>query len=608
MKRKTHFTRKNLIFQSLLFFYLLVVFGSGFICDANNGIIQKNSPLKKLLIGALHLPSISAEMDGWIILGLFVVFTFILSGALIFESRLARFYEKKIFTTKWSTIYGASAGVFVGLWIGLSFLAQVHNSVEEIANNFAFFGESLLVGTILFLLVALPILFLVMLIVNFKNIDKPFRFSKGEEEEDIDDEESTDKVIGKAGAVEANSLVSALGSGSGVSPLSELTDNLDDDDEKEEEEKSPSLGSKEYVFPGLCTIDEEEQSRTPSVVPSTSLSLAEIVADFRKYLAKKEGLYFSLATLRSFLAGMAASRLLILEGLSGTGKSSLARYFSEYIGEESFFEPVQASWRDRTSLLGFFNDFAHRYDETDFLKRLYQRTYRPDDINIMVLDEINISRVEYYFADFLSIMEYPLDQWKLRILQVPYDFEGPEHLPSGVLAIPESTWFIGTANKDDSTYTITDKVYDRAITISFDERNVPFEVTEDVHPIHLSYSGLNRLFAEALADEKKRLSKADLEKFFQLTGFVSDTFDITFGNRVLNQMEILVPVYVACGGSKEDALDFLFARKVLCKLEGRFEDYVRQGLLDLANLLDEIYGKEAFPLTRRNIQKMIKRL
>ena len=89
----------------------------------------------------------------------------------------------------------------------------------------------------------------------------------------------------------------------------------------------------------------------------------------------------------------------------------------------------------------------------------------------MVLDEMNISRVEYYFADFLSIMEYPEDEWVLKIMQLPYNFEAPNHLEDGNLAISNTTWFIGTANKDDSTYTITDKVYDRAIVISFNERN-----------------------------------------------------------------------------------------------------------------------------------------
>ena len=602
-KRKTHFTRKNYIFLSLLFFYLLFVAGSGFFADTGNALISENSPLRKVLFSMLKLPSVSVSFEGWMVLGLFCVYAFLCAGALIYEMRLAMFYEKKLFTPKWILIYSLTFFGGAVLWLGLSFLAQIGRGEGAIGNSFLFFGESLLIGTLLFVVLALPILFFCMMVVNFRNIDKPFRFNKGEDTEDIDDEQDNKQEPTLASA-DGLSLASALGPSS--SALSNLTNSLDG--EEKDEQTEAELGSKEYVFPGLCTIDEVEETRTPLNQSETTLSLREISEDFRRYLAKNEGLYFSIDTIRAFLSGMAASRLLILEGLSGTGKSSLARYFSEYIGEESFFEPVQASWRDRTSLLGFFNDFSRKYNETDFLKRLYQMTYRPNDINIMVLDEVNISRVEYYFADFLSIMEYPIDKWKLRILQVPYEFEGPSHLENGVLKIPENTWFIGTANKDDSTYTITDKVYDRAITISFADRNEPFEVEGEVAPIHLTYKGLNALYAKALSTESNRLTKEDFARFAKLISFLSDTFDITFGNRVLNQIEILVPVYVSCGGTKEDALDFLFARKVLYKLEGRFEDYVRQGLLDLLDLIDETYGKEKFPLTRHNVGKLIKRL
>ncbi len=599
--RKTHFTRKNFIFIALLFFYLLFLLASGFIADGNNSIIKPNSPLKGLFISSLHLPEVSVGMSGWLVLGLFAVYFFFFACAFLYEMRLAKFYEKKIFTTKWSLIYTGTFVLLSVLWVGLSLLANIGKNVAE---SFLFFGESLLIGTILFLVLGLPIFFLVMLIVNVRNVDKPFRFNKGEDTEDIDDVKKESESTEGNATPSSDSLVSALGTNSSLQALTAGLSGA----EGEESTKDVPLGSKEYVFPGLCSIDEEEESRVAKIVEETNYDLSRIVETFRLYLAKNEGLYFSLDTLRAFLSGMAASRLIILEGLSGTGKSSLARYFSEFLGEESFFEAVQASWRDRTSILGFYNDFSKRYSETDFLKRLYRMTYRTNDINIMVLDEVNISRVEYYFADFLSILEYPIDKWNLRILQVPYDFEGPNHLEDGVLKIPENTWFIGTANKDDSTYTITDKVYDRAITIAFDDRNEPFEVKEDVAPIHLSYSHLNDLFANAIAEEKNRLSKAELMTFERLTSFISETFDITFGNRVLNQIEILVPVYVACGGKKTDALDFLFARKVLYKLEGRYEDYVKQGLQDLESLLDTLYGKDCFPLTHHALRKLIKRL
>ena len=67
--------------------------------------------------------------------------------------------------------------------------------------------------------------------------------------------------------------------------------------------------------------------------------------------------------------------------------------------------PVQPSWRDRAEMIGYLNEFT-KFNETDFLKAIYEATYRTD-INFIVLDEMNLARIEYYFADFLSVLEMP---------------------------------------------------------------------------------------------------------------------------------------------------------------------------------------------------------
>ena len=193
-------------------------------------------------------------------------------------------------------------------------------------------------------------------------------------------------------------------------------------------------------------------------------------------------------------------------------------------------------------------------------------------------------------------------------MQFPYDFEAPEHLTDGILKIPSNTYFIGTANKDESTFTITDKVYDRAITIDFDDRNEPFSVTGDSDKVTLSYERLQELFASAIADEENQLTMEDYKTFKTLTDYTYDMFDLTFGNRIMRQIQLFVPVFVACGGKKEDALDFMFARKVVSKLEGRFEDYIKEGLLNLKTLIVKNYGENAFPQTNHLIDKFIRKL
>ena len=368
------------------------------------------------------------------------------------------------------------------------------------------------------------------------------------------------------------------------------------------------LGDREKVFPALSAMDIHFRYTVCPPRATADISLEELCVKFRNYLAKEESLYFDMETIRIFISAFAASQFMILEGLSGTGKSSLPRYFSKFVNGKLLFTPVQATWRDKSSILGFFNEFSKTYTETDFLIQLYHANYDPDRIHIFVLDEMNISRVEYYFADLLSVLEYPKSEWKLRLMQIPYGFVPPEQIADGNVQIMPNCYFVGTANKDDSTFSIADKVYDRAITLDFDYRNKPFKVTEETPTISLSASKLQSLYEEAIANEENHLTDEDRAKLDQLSTFVYEQFDVAFGNRIMNQIEKLVPTLIACGGTKEEALDFIFARKVLVKLEGRFEEYVRGALNQLMQLLHQLYGPGVFKHSEKEIRNLIRKL
>lgn len=607
--KKTHFTRKNYIAIGMVYFFMLIVLFVGCCLDSTNGVFKANNPIQNIGL-SFGFPIINAGLGAYMMLIVFVLYILIFSAAFIFEMRLAIYYENKVFSKKWVLIYIATLLISTILFLGIGLAAQYPYEVEYIKNTLLFVGESVLIGFILYVLAVSFVGAICVLFVNFKDIDKPFRFfsSKVQKDEELAEEREKEEIkrLKEQGDLASSfgelnedkkKLVSAVASGLSVNGVGGATRG-----------EAGTIGDKERVFPGLTTVDFIMENKKEDKFDD-GYSLKDIAIRFRSYLAMKEKLYFDQKTINSFISGLSSSRLIILEGLSGTGKSSLARYFSDFIGEKSFFEPVQATWRDRTSLLGYYNDFSKSYNETEFLKRLYTETYRLNHINIMVLDELNISRIEYYFADFLSIMEYPLKDWKLKIMQLPYDFNGPKNLEDGVLQIPYNTWFIGTANKDDSTYTITDKVYDRAITISFDDRNESFSVNEeDAQKISLSYNRLVELFTKAQEDKKYMLSIEDLNKFKNLTEYTYNTFDLTFGNRIMNQIELFTPTFVACGGSKEDALDFMFSRKVISKLEGRFEDYIKQGLLDLKSLITKLYGKESFKETNHVIDKLLRKL
>lgn len=593
--------------MGIFFFALALVALCGAGIDANNELLPQDNFIGAVC-SSLGFTRISAANKDWFMLFFFLVASYVVSIGLIYQMRLANYYDHRTWSWKWATRYLITILAGAVIWFILSLIAQIPLNWEEFGDSFMFLGTSLLMGFFLDVVVALFIVSLFMIIINFKNIDKPFRFAMAPERdnddsyiEEADDEEVLDDIEKKGLSDvirfenDPFSVNGEGGAGGGAGGSGTLED-------------SPLAYDKNIIFPGLVKIDNEELAFSHIPFEDEEFTLKEIADNFRLYLAKEHGLYYTIETLRAFLAGLSVSRLMILEGLSGTGKSSLARYFSLYIGETPFFESVQASWHDRTSILGFYNDFLKKYNETEFLKKLYQMNYRLENINVMVLDEVNISRVEYYFADFLSIMEYPMEDWKLKIMELPEDFDSPVMMKDGFINIPKNTWFIGTANKDESTFAITDKVYDRAIIISFDDRNVPFVVEGEVEPIRLSYDKLNSLFEEARNEPSYNLVQKDYERFETITTFVYDTFDIAFGNRIWNQIIKLVPVYVAMGGTKEEALDFMLARKYLRKLSGRFEDFIKQGLIDLLGLLDRTYGENSFKESRHEINSMLRKL
>ena len=250
-------------------------------------------------------------------------------------------------------------------------------------------------------------------------------------------------------------------------------------------------------FAKLELVDEMYKDGNYVITMNTQdmIGLPEIVNRFVNFAASQHKLYYSKKVISKFIAGLATSKIIILEGISGTGKTSLPYCFSRFVRNQATIVSVQPSWRDRTEILGYLNEFTKKFNETDFLKALYEVSYR-EDINLIVLDELNLARIEYYFAEFLSVMEMPdKSEWKIDLVptQLPSD---PKHLAGGKLLIPQNCWYIGTANRDDSTFTITDKVYDRAVTLYLNERAQFFDAPF-TDSINISFNYLENLFAEA---------------------------------------------------------------------------------------------------------------
>ena len=353
-------------------------------------------------------------------------------------------------------------------------------------------------------------------------------------------------------------------------------------------------------FSQLTRIDKELKNQKP--VPYDTCELDELCKKFREYAAGKLGLYYDIADIRRFIAGMGISKLIILRGMSGTGKTSLAYAAGEFFGNSSTVVPIQPMWKERSDMIGYFNEFTKKFNETTMLCKLYEAGGKKD-VYITVLDEVNISRIEYYFAEFLSLLELP-DTSK-RYLDVVSDTwkNDPARLVNGKLLLPVNMWFVGTANNDDSTFAISDKVYDRAAVIDLDRKCTPF-VCDTPSPCHISYEALAQLFEKA--KEKYTLSSESKEKLKRLDEYLSEVFRVSFGNRIMRQIEAYVPVMLACGGTETEALDDILARKILRKLEQLSPAFVKSESDNLLSLLDELFGEEAMLQSRQYIEKMQK--
>ncbi|MBU0997039.1 MAG: hypothetical protein KKE16_03230 [Firmicutes bacterium] len=369
-------------------------------------------------------------------------------------------------------------------------------------------------------------------------------------------------------------------------------------------EKRPQVPAGPSRFVKLIQVDKEYAGKDTSIYMEESdyLSLAELVTQFVNFASSQLKLYYTPKMISLFFAGMAASKVIILEGISGTGKTSLPYAMAKFFGNSASIISVQPSWRDRAEIIGYLNEFTKRFNETDFLKALYEAIYRKD-INLIVLDELNLARIEYYFAEFLSIMEMPdPSEWKIDLVpdSKPAD---PLKVVNGKITVPMNVWFVGTANKDDSTYTITDKVYDRAIALEFESKGEYFLAPETKN-VHMSYTYLQELFEEAFY--KYPVSEELLAKFSILDKYVQVNFKIAFGNRIMTQVHKFVPVYVATGGSEDDGLDYIFANKVLRKFESLNLAFLQDELQALVAQIKKIFGKNNFEESVKFIQNLMK--
>ncbi len=370
--------------------------------------------------------------------------------------------------------------------------------------------------------------------------------------------------------------------------------------EREDETKRKNKKEKRNVkrFPTLDKIDGERRKYERTDYDD-GITLKTLCENLRNYAAN-QGLYYDIEDIRRFIAGLSVSHTMILQGMSGTGKTSLAYVFGKFLDNPSTVIPVQPMWKERTDLLGYYNEFTKQFNETVLLEKLYEANYSKD-IYVTVLDEMNIARVEYYFAEFLSMLEIP-DSEKRYLTVVSNQWENdPKLLREGKIKLPENMWFIGTANNDDSTFAISDKVYDRAMVMNLDNRAEPFTAAKE-KPIHLSYERFEAM--TRTARKEYRMTKRNERRLEKLDAYMIEHFRITFGNRIMNQIRNYIPVYTACGGDELTALDDILSKKVLRKAETQNPIYVKNAAEGFCRYLDELFGDDKMEQCKALMQKL----
>lgn len=305
--------------------------------------------------------------------------------------------------------------------------------------------------------------------------------------------------------------------------------------------------------------------------PTPAVPVSDVSFDAIANAIANRGLIITDRTLRRFHVSMRTRGFVVLSGVSGTGKTWLTKAYADAIGAEYLLVPVAPNWTTNEDLLGYLNPLDNQYYDTNFSRFLRDasteyanavaagREPRPF---ILALDEMNLARVEYYFAKFLSAMEV-----RMRDGVADLELAANETVQLG-----ENLKFVGTVNVDETTHPFADKVYDRAQLVELD-------APRDAIEAHIK-------------------SDAFRDPLMDVYDAVADTKP--FAYRVVDDIQTYVDEADGLGVSWRESVDEQILQKVLPKLAGA-DPALSFALTQLIAVAEE----QEFDLTRQKAERML---
>ncbi|MEG0384090.1 MAG: AAA family ATPase [Solibacillus sp.] len=352
---------------------------------------------------------------------------------------------------------------------------------------------------------------------------------------------------------------------------------------------------------------------------SLEIDNSSIPSHIHTYLTQK-GFLYSQQNIANLYLSLRSKPFVILSGISGTGKTKVVQLFANAVGatqDNGRYQliPVRPDWSDSSDLLGY-TDLKGDFVKGQLTEMVIRASENPDYPHFVVLDEMNLARVEYYLSEFLSVIE-SRDRQNGKITTSTLVRVGEKEY-----GLPNNLYIIGTVNMDETTYPFSKKVLDRANSIEFNDINLTSysmlsDSTEEVSPVNVhndQFASQYLFLKEAYSQYKEIIEEVSvylekinkqLQLIYAQVGYrVRD--EICFYMIYNEEMKLL---------EEDEAMDFCIMQKILPRISGAgtdVEDLLKALFEEFAgvNYKEEIEISTAatYPQSAKKVQEMLKRL